>query len=297
MMEYSRSAALQSGSGGWHSCQSRPSASSVQFFLEFNLRFFVMLSSVKAPNEYWDNKKKQNQEQLAFGSAANHWNHSGLMIWNLNMGVNEVKLLDPKRPQMKLLELQVPNNHWGSTKRTILDSLQLNLRPLSLLSPLPAARLQAFKGGGHRATLQTHWCALKSSSQCKQRQNALQAVHSFRRLALLGKRPGFVLFFLVWVFPFSAFHGCLLPDFSGFTSRAIFSSELLASVSDSVPQLVLYFPIQHTFGKNGLFSAKCTSLHFAHCESHPFIDVPAVTVELCWCYTLLLMNVRSICCL
>lgn len=56
------------------------------------------------------------------------------------------------------------------------------------------------------------------------------------------------------MFPFSAFHGCLLPDFSGFTSPGIFSSELLASVSDSVPQLVLFFPIQHTFGKCAVFS-------------------------------------------
>lgn len=295
MMEYRRSAALESGSGGWHSCQSRPSASSVQFFLEFNLRFFVMSPSAKAPNEYWDNKKNKIRGSWLLALQPITETISGLMIWNLNMGVNEVKLLDPKRPQMKLLELQVPNNHSGSTKRTILDSLQVNLRPLSLLSPLLAARLQAFKED--IAQPSKHTDAHLNHQATKQRQNALQAVHSFRRLTLLGKRPGFVLFFLVWVFPFSAFHGCLLPDFSGFTSRAIFSSELLASVSDSVPQLVLYFPIQHTFGKNGLFSVKCTSLHFTHCESHPFLDVPAVTVEFCWCYTLLLMNVRSICCL
>lgn len=115
MMEYSRSAALESGSGGWHSCQSKPSASSVQFFLEFNLRFLLCCQAQRLQMNT-ETIKKQNQGQLAFGSAANHWNHSGLMIWNLNIESMKWSCLTPKGRRWNIwsckspITLQAPPN-------------------------------------------------------------------------------------------------------------------------------------------------------------------------------------------
>lgn len=101
MMEYSRSAALESGSGGWHSCQSQRVRYRQQAVCNFSwslICVFLLCRQARRlqMNTETINEKIKNQGQLAFVSAANHWNHSGLMIWNLNMESMKWSCLTPK---------------------------------------------------------------------------------------------------------------------------------------------------------------------------------------------------------